>query len=677
MSTISNPRKNANPINKHYFLGEELLVPRANHTSTQRLNMFSSHTNQFVETKFAEPPRVFTGFENQIGEYSVAAVRAKEDFEIIRKIYKNNFNYVMIIRYVDSGIYDILEFNRAKHITEDYGYEMIEREPYMRQGQVINKGSLVYSSHAYDEDEDYGYGINLNAVYMAYKNLTYEDGIVISKSASERLTSFNVEETTFSINSNDVLLNIYGDQENYKSFPRIGDSVNNNTLVAIRRIDHSKMFYDFQSYKMREIDNLEDSIIYSDGGMIVDIDIYNNMELNKLKERNNKFTNELVELYEEQLNFYTELAEALEEIIPTERIPKAEFDKIRQYYGHVPKRPIPREQNINEYTNELAYWWKFSHEWIDEKIKWREDNKVFDSFRIKFTILREKPAEQGSKLTGRYGNKGVIVAILDDEQMPVNEYGERAEIILNSLGVINRLNFSQLFEQHLNFIGNNIVRNIKGKPLEEKEKIFFPVMKDLVPQQYEFLANEYDMMNLNRKKEFFLDLETEGIYFHQYPFYDNIEFEEFIEIMDRYPELHQPYHFEGIEKPMIMGETYIMRLKHESANKTSNRATSLSNLKKLPSKSTLKKEKRVHVSDTPIRVGDMETSNLLIANRGDLIEKYFKSQSTSEEDRINLVNQILTADNPMQLNVSITGTNSINRKILNNYLQVLEVELED
>lgn len=88
-------------------------------------------------------------------------------------------------------------------------------------------------------------------------------------------------------------------------------------------------------------------------------------------------------------------------------------------------------------------------------------------------------------------------------------------------------------------------------------------------------------------------------------------------------------------------------------------------------------EKRVHVSDTPIRVGDMETSNLLIANRGDLIEKYFKSQSTSEEDRINLVNQILTADNPMQLNVSITGANSINRKILNNYLQVLEVELED
>ena len=49
-------------------------------------------------------------------------------------------------------------------------------------------------------------------------------------------------------------------------------------------------------------------------------------------------------------------------------------------------------------------------------------------------------------------NKGVITLIEDDDKMPVNEYGERAEVLLNPLGVINRLNPAQLQEVYINFM---------------------------------------------------------------------------------------------------------------------------------------------------------------------------------------------------------------------------------
>jgi hypothetical protein len=110
--------------NPHYFMSEELLIPRANSTDTQRINMFANHINQFVHLANPEFPRVFTNFENQVGQYSIAYKKAEEDFDIISKIEKNMYNYDLIIQYKYSKKYDIIHFRRAVNITEDYGYEL-------------------------------------------------------------------------------------------------------------------------------------------------------------------------------------------------------------------------------------------------------------------------------------------------------------------------------------------------------------------------------------------------------------------------------------------------------------------------------------------------------------------------------------------------------------------------
>jgi len=74
---------------------------------------------------------------------------------------------------------------------------------------------------------------------------------------------------------------------------------------------------------------------------------------------------------------------------------------------------------------------------------------------------------------------------------------------------------------------------------------------------------------------------------------------------------------------------------------------------------------------------EMEVTNLMIPRRGDVVEKLLKSYSTSEEDRANIVADLLESDTPLKLTTTLGRNESINRQILQKYLNVLELDLED
>ena len=58
----------------------------------------------------------------------------------------------------------------------------------------------------------------------------------------------------------------------------------------------------------------------------------------------------------------------------------------------------------------------------------------------------EEPMVVGDKLAGRHGNKGIVVKILPDGDMPRTEDGKPAEVLLNPNGVPSRINPGQLLE---------------------------------------------------------------------------------------------------------------------------------------------------------------------------------------------------------------------------------------
>ena len=71
--------------NTHCFLAEEILTPWVNHADTIRINMVNSHYGQSIVLDNPEFPKVYTGFEKQIGSYSSSYLKN----DIKQTIYKN------------------------------------------------------------------------------------------------------------------------------------------------------------------------------------------------------------------------------------------------------------------------------------------------------------------------------------------------------------------------------------------------------------------------------------------------------------------------------------------------------------------------------------------------------------------------------------------------------------
>jgi len=68
---------------------------------------------------------------------------------------------------------------------------------------------------------------------------------------------------------------------------------------------------------------------------------------------------------------------------------------------------------------------------------------------VRVYVAQKRKIQEGDKLAGRHGNKGVISKILPVEDMPFLADGRHVDIILNPLGVPSRMNIGQLLETHL------------------------------------------------------------------------------------------------------------------------------------------------------------------------------------------------------------------------------------
>ena len=74
---------------------------------------------------------------------------------------------------------------------------------------------------------------------------------------------------------------------------------------------------------------------------------------------------------------------------------------------------------------------------------------------IRVYVAQKRKVQQGDKLSGRHGNKGVISRVLPIEDMPYMADGTPIDVILNPLGVPSRMNVGQLMENHLGWAALN------------------------------------------------------------------------------------------------------------------------------------------------------------------------------------------------------------------------------
>jgi DNA-directed RNA polymerase subunit beta len=72
---------------------------------------------------------------------------------------------------------------------------------------------------------------------------------------------------------------------------------------------------------------------------------------------------------------------------------------------------------------------------------------------VKILIATKRKLQEGDKMAGRHGNKGVIARVLPEEDMPFMEDGTPIDLVLNPLGVPSRMNLGQIMETELGWAG--------------------------------------------------------------------------------------------------------------------------------------------------------------------------------------------------------------------------------
>ena len=287
--------------NSDEFLGVDVLTI-TNKVDSVRGSMLSNMLQQTVCIDHSEPPRVFTRYENQVGKYSSSYYRNNDnDYKNLtttwdpetRKLSNTNItevahpkkvvavipkiagyhNYVTYVVYdtVDK-IYDIIERKIAEKLTENYCYlydnTIIDSK---HEEDLIAPEEVLYHSTNFDSEMNYGYGMNVPACYMI-NNDTIEDAVPVSETLAYMMSFNYMHEVEITINTNDLLINLYGDKKTYKSFPDINEPTLGNVLTARRRVKYDNALFDLKDEQMMNINYNSDKVFYV-SGTLVDIDI--------------------------------------------------------------------------------------------------------------------------------------------------------------------------------------------------------------------------------------------------------------------------------------------------------------------------------------------------------------------------------------------------------------------
>ena len=74
---------------------------------------------------------------------------------------------------------------------------------------------------------------------------------------------------------------------------------------------------------------------------------------------------------------------------------------------------------------------------------------------VRVFVAQRRKIQQGDKISGRHGNKGVICKVLPIEDMPYMADGTPVDVLLDPLGVPSRMNVGQLMECHLGWAASH------------------------------------------------------------------------------------------------------------------------------------------------------------------------------------------------------------------------------
>lgn len=374
-----------------------LLSPFADHTSAQRGMMFSNHLPQAQCLSGGEMPKVMTGYEPLLGEYEYNTTDRDQGIQILDTIPRfivntglypihMNPSYTVIYRGEDNKV-GSFQLNKWTYRSDGFGYKNILMNlEKLNKGNYIDKDVKLSTSPIHDGD-GYGLGTNLRCAYMSIPQVT-EDAVVISESAAQKLAACGMGKISFKILPNQLPLNLYGTDDEYKFMPDVGELVHDDCILcSLRTPTEDSIISDIDSENLHQIHHLHDTTFYvPQKSEIVDIEVYINRKC-KIKTPSEVFTQ--AEKYKSAINEY--------------------YLRIWKQYQKVSKEGYELTPEFNTLVttalgNLLADNVRVEGYSRKSDMTLYRKKEPIEFIQLVITYAYPKPVGLGSKLTGRYGN---------------------------------------------------------------------------------------------------------------------------------------------------------------------------------------------------------------------------------------------------------------------------------
>lgn len=489
------------------------LNPFIRHISASRAAMFTGNLAQMVVIKEPTRKRIMGGMERAFGE-ATFSVEFKDDVKVIEVIprfggtagmnrihhspqtvivYENyrtgEIGCTVLTDYHSTHQHFGTEFKRNRDVTD-----------LLRKDATFRKGTKLTQSPLIDEYGNYCYGRETN-VLMASDVAGTEDGVKVRRGYIEKLAPTGFEKRVFEFGREYFPINQSSNPNVYKIFPDIGEKVNpTGLLVALRRYDPISAVANMTTDSLMQADYIFDRkrFVQHVEAEVIDIKVERNTSINipplpvGMEDQLMKYYNADTEFYRKIFDVWKRLRKDCNDRRIELRL-EPQFSKlVYEAIGRLGPDYARPDGGMSRRADD------------NTKIEKVYRGVKMDAWRVEITFKYLSIPNKGYKITDIHGDKSVVVEVVDDDDMPVDENGVVADIVVDPNSRWNRVTPASPIEMMIGASARDLAkrlqesfgfeRNVQLTPEEVEDAVYAAANAELVESAYNELLEFYKVV---------------------------------------------------------------------------------------------------------------------------------------------------------------------------------------
>jgi len=446
-----------NRENQHFMelQGVSSIDPFVNGSSSSRTQMLTNNMGQRLVLINATERFQQTGAEADHANYTFQ-IKAPCDMTVLRMVnryasgigneaIRKNPETLVIFENDETGQIDVLSLVQYRSMHTTFGFRYVKGPGYsqLREGASIKRGTIFLQSEGISQNGTLMMGREANVCAMTLPGVG-EDGIIATEEELAKMGYRTMIRRATGFGPAWIPLNTYGNNQEYRICPDLGERVRDDgLLIGLRPYSEDTSPYDHSIHGLQEFQHNHDRGLWvRHGGVVTDIHVYHDPHSRQPRclagtdVQLHKYSNAIIKYNDTLYDIYAGLH--------------------RRHQGRLDVSPALT--NIFRHAMYITNRGKGG-----PRIQAEQQKAKLDDWYVEFTIETEHTPDVGSKLSGFWGNKGVIVKKIKRDDAPRDENGNVADYIVSAKAFINRMIMGAFYGPKFNAFYRDVVGEIRKR----------------------------------------------------------------------------------------------------------------------------------------------------------------------------------------------------------------------